>query len=183
MKENISLSLQSIFNHKLRSLLTMLGIIIGIASIITIVSTIKGTNEQIKANLIGAGNNVVTITLSQDDGYYDADYSALPEGVAVCTEDVRASLLDLQGISDASLYRSRTWSDGVFFRNNSYNGKLLGVDSHYFNVYGYSLDKGRAFVKDDFKKQYPQKRCRKCGEPSSNELCKACSFLKELGVE
>ena len=60
MFENIRLSFQGIFSHKVRSLLTMLGIIIGIASIIAIVSTIKGTNEQIKNNLIGAGNNTVT---------------------------------------------------------------------------------------------------------------------------
>ena len=63
MFENIGLSIQGIWNHKLRSLLTMLGIIIGIASIIAIVSTIKGTNEQIKEQLIGAGNNVVTVRL------------------------------------------------------------------------------------------------------------------------
>ena len=47
MFENIRLSFQGIFSHKVRSLLTMLGIIIGIASIIAIVSTIKGTIEQI----------------------------------------------------------------------------------------------------------------------------------------
>ena len=57
MLENIRLSLQGILSHKVRSILTMLGIIIGIAAIIAIVSTIKGTNEQIKNNLIGAGNN------------------------------------------------------------------------------------------------------------------------------
>mgnify|MGYP003412940198 CR=1 FL=1 len=51
MFENIRISLQSIWAHKLRSLLTMLGIIIGIAAIIAIVSTIKGTNETIKKNL------------------------------------------------------------------------------------------------------------------------------------
>ena len=45
--ENIRLAFQGIWGHKMRSFLTMLGIIIGIASIITIVSTIKGTNEQI----------------------------------------------------------------------------------------------------------------------------------------
>ena len=61
MKENIRLAFQGIWGHKLRSILTMLGIIIGIAAIITIVSTIKGTNEQIKENLIGAGNNVVRL--------------------------------------------------------------------------------------------------------------------------
>ena len=57
MIENIRLSFKGILSHKIRSFLTMLGIIIGIAAIIAIVSTIKGTNEQIKNNLIGAGNN------------------------------------------------------------------------------------------------------------------------------
>ncbi|MBR3053259.1 MAG: ABC transporter permease, partial [Firmicutes bacterium] len=55
MSENIRLSFRGIFPHKLRSFLTMLGIIIGIAAIIAIVSTIQGTNEQIKKNLIGSG--------------------------------------------------------------------------------------------------------------------------------
>ena len=71
MIENIRLSFQGIWSHKLRSILTMLGIIIGIAAIITIVSTIKGTNEQIKENLIGAGNNVVTVKLNQSGYPYD----------------------------------------------------------------------------------------------------------------
>ena len=57
MLENIRISLRGIWSHKLRSFLTMLGIIIGIAAIVAIVSTIQGANEQIKNNLIGAGNN------------------------------------------------------------------------------------------------------------------------------
>ena len=32
------------------------------------------------------------------------------------------------------------------------------------------------------KKEYNHGRCNRCGEPSANELCKACSFLEELGV-
>ena len=54
MLENIRLAFRGIWSHKMRSFLTMLGIIIGIASIISIASTIQGTNEQIKHNLIGA---------------------------------------------------------------------------------------------------------------------------------
>ena len=42
MIENIRLAFQGIWGHKMRSVLTMLGIIIGIAAIITIVSTIQG---------------------------------------------------------------------------------------------------------------------------------------------
>ena len=61
MLENIRLAFRGIWSHKMRSFLTMLGIIIGIASIISIASTIQGTNEQIKQNLIGAGNNNVDV--------------------------------------------------------------------------------------------------------------------------
>ena len=70
MLENIRLAFKGIWSHKMRSFLTMLGIIIGIASIISIVSTIRGTNEQIKENLIGAGNNNVDVKLSQGDSEY-----------------------------------------------------------------------------------------------------------------
>ena len=48
MFENIRLAFRGIWTHKLRSFLTMLGIIIGIAAIIAIVSTIEGTKQQIK---------------------------------------------------------------------------------------------------------------------------------------
>ena len=57
MTEHFRMAFDGIWSHKLRSALTMLGVIIGIASIIAISSTIMGTNEQIKQNLIGAGNN------------------------------------------------------------------------------------------------------------------------------
>ena len=85
MIENIRLSFKGILSHKIRSFLTMLGIIIGIAAIIAIVSTIKGTNEQIKNNLIGAGNNTVKIQLSNGDTVCDFSYEAPPSNVAMFT--------------------------------------------------------------------------------------------------
>ena len=76
MLENIRLSFQGVWSHRLRSFLTMLGIIIGIAAIIAIVSTIKGTNEQIKKNLIGSGTNTSTAyrrrKLSSRDGIWNS---------------------------------------------------------------------------------------------------------------
>ena len=43
-------------------------------------------------------------------------------------------------------------------------------------------DKVKEVLKKDFKKEYPQGRCSRCGEPAANDLCKACSFLEELGL-
>ena len=73
MLGNIQQAFQGVWHHKLRSFLTMLGIIIGIAALITIVSTIKGTNDQIKENLVGSGTNVVEVNIHQGD--YQLDLS------------------------------------------------------------------------------------------------------------
>ena len=117
MLENIRLSFQGIWSHKMRSFLTMLGIIIGIAAIIAIVSTIQGTNEQIKENLVGSGENTVTIQLNQGDYAYEMEWNGIPDGVPVISEEVRQQILDLDHVEDASLYTSREGYDAVYHQN------------------------------------------------------------------
>ena len=150
MLENINLAFQGVWSHKLRSFLTMLGIIIGIAAIITIVSTIKGTNEQIKQNLIGAGNNVVDVTLMRDNNQIDFSYNAIPAGVAAITADMRDEIDKLDKVQEASLYHSRSWADGVYVGNSSFNGNIYGGDSHFLSVEGYVVNYGRGFIDSDF---------------------------------
>ena len=99
MLENIRLAFQGVWSHKLRSMLTMLGIIIGIASIISIVSTIQGTNEQIKQNLIGGGNNTVDIELYRaDEKIQVSDYEQAPSGVPTITDDILKEIKDVDGV-------------------------------------------------------------------------------------
>lgn len=150
MFENISLALQGIFSHKLRSLLTMLGIIIGIAAIITIVSTIKGTNEQIKQNLIGSGTDAVNIELYQGEGKMNFSWSDVPEGVPVISKQDVEEILKIEGVSKASTYMEREYSENVFYQNKVFSGSLLGIDENYFDVYNYYVELGRGFQKEDF---------------------------------
>ena len=150
MLENIHLAFEGIWSHKLRSILTMLGIIIGIAAIITIVSTIKGTNEQIKENLIGAGNNVVTVQLNQNGNQYDLSWSPLPDTVRVISEETRQALEDINGAEEVSLYYSRSYADGFFYLDTPFNGNILGVDRHYFSTYGMQIRAGRGFTEKDY---------------------------------
>lgn len=151
MFENIRLAFQGIWGHKMRSVLTMLGIIIGIAAIITIVSTIKGTNEQIKENLIGAGNNVVTVQLNQGGYQYDMTWSGIPAGVRTITEETRKDLEKLSGVEKVSLYCARNYSDLVYYRNTEFNGEVYGIDENYLNVYGYQVKTGRGFTENDYR--------------------------------
>ena len=150
MFENIRLAFQGIWSHKLRSVLTMLGIIIGIAAIITIVSTIEGTNEQIKENLIGAGNNVVTVQLNQDGYPYDMSWSPVPQGVRTITEETRQELSKIRGAQQVSLFTARNYADQVFYQNTQFNGQVYGIDPYFLSVYGYQVKSGRGFTQAEY---------------------------------
>ena len=133
MIENIRLSFQGIWAHKMRSFLTMLGIIIGIASLISIVSTIKGTNEQIKKNLIGEGDNVVDVYLSQGGSEYEMEYQGVPEGVPVITKEQKEKIVDLDEVTNVTCYQVRKYADSVFYQNKTMNGgAVFGSDYRKF---------------------------------------------------
>ena len=149
MLGNIQQAFQGIWHHKLRSFLTMLGIIIGIAAIITIVSTIKGTNDQIKENLIGSGTNAVVVSLHQGDYQMDLSGGQRPDEVSVISEETRQSLEALEGVSVVSLYRQRQWGASVLYKGTEFSGRTLGIDDNYFQVYGYRLCYGRSFREED----------------------------------
>lgn len=137
----------------MRSFLTMLGIIIGIASIISIVSTIKGTNEQIKQNLIGAGNNVVKIQVWDTNGWeYEFQYNGIPDGVPTVSDSVRDKIKELNNVEDVAVYNRRNGNDSyLFYQNTSLSGcETFGVESDYFSIMDYKIKKGRGFVSSDY---------------------------------
>ncbi len=175
MLENINLAFQGVWSHKLRSFLTMLGIIIGIAAIITIVSTIKGTNEQIKQNLIGAGNNVVDVTLMQDNNQIDFSYDSVPDGISMITAEMRDEIDKLDKVRESSLYYSRSWADGVYVGNSSFNGAIYGGDSHFLSVGGYAVNYGRGFIDSDFT------TCRKVALLDANTAQSLFQGLNPIG--
>jgi len=149
MIENLSLAVQGVWSHKLRSFLTMLGVIIGIASIITIVSTINGTNQQIKDNLVGAGTNVVNVVLNNDGYPMDFDYEPIPSDVRQISEETRSALTQIDGVENVSLYRFREYSYGIFYKNYSFTGSTYGIDANYFNVNSMYISEGRNITNDD----------------------------------
>ena len=154
MFENMRLAFQGIWSHKMRSALTMLGIIIGIASILSIVSMMKGTNEQIKQNLIGNGNNIVEVQLCQDDNPIQLDYQSVPNGVSTISEYTRRNLMDIDHVEGVSLYTQRQYSNDVYYQNQSFSGNVNGIDENYLNVYAYQISVGRPFATSDYTRRH-----------------------------
>lgn len=151
MLENIRLSFQGIWAHKMRSFLTMLGIIIGIAAIIAIVSTIKGTSEQIKENLVGSGDNTVQIQLSAGDWpYASGEGSTAPENIPMIDDSIKQDILDVDEVVAVSAYRYGSMYQGINYGSKKLdNITLFGTDLDYFSVMGYVVTKGRLFTERD----------------------------------
>lgn len=154
MIENIRLSFQGIWSHKMRSFLTMLGIIIGIAAIIAIVSTIKGTNEQIKENLIGSGDNTVTVELYQGDWPYEIGYEGIPEGVSVVSKEAVEEMQELENVERVSKFYKRQEYDNIYYQNTTLGGGYLyGIEQDYFASCNYQIQEGRGFDDKDYQEQ------------------------------
>lgn len=151
MVENIRLSFRGIFSHKLRSILTMLGIIIGIAAIIAIVSTIQGTNEQIQKNLIGSGVNNVNVNVTQGDWDYDFS-SGIPDNFPVVSQDKQSRLKEIKNAESVSLFRKRQDYDGVYHLTDSLSGGYtIGIEPNYFETVGLAVTRGRGITENDIK--------------------------------
>ncbi len=154
MLENIRLSFQGIWSHKMRSFLTMLGIIIGIASIISIASTIKGTNEQIKNNLIGSGNNTLSVMIyTQGYDYHIDSWSQAPIGFQQVSEEVCDQIRALDSVENVTRYNERQYSENIYYQNTSLqNASVRGIDTSYFDTVGYAIRTGRNFIESDYEK-------------------------------
>ena len=152
MLENIRLAFKGVWSHKMRSFLTMLGIIIGIAAIIAIVSTIKGNSEQMKRNMIGSGNNTVDVILRQGGYEYTIDsYSQVPSNIPQITQDVLDKILKLDTVEYVSKFNSRFMDDSVFYQNTALSSlKIYGIDNSYFKTCNFGVRSGRWFISDDY---------------------------------
>ena len=152
MFENVRLSLQGILSHKIRSFLTMLGIIIGIAAIIAIVSAIEGTKEMIKKNLIGAGNNTVQIRLMQGDYPFQPEYMQGGENVRVISDSYKERIRNLNEVERCTLYRRREYVSNFYYMNKSLDGiSLVGIDADYLETAGLDVAQGVAFTEKQFR--------------------------------
>ncbi len=156
MFENLRISLSGIWAHKLRSLLTMLGIIIGIAAIIAIVSTIEGTRDQIRNNMIGSGTVDVRLKAGSSDFSTNFNSDLVDNGLTpLLTEKDRKEVEKIPHVKEAGLYRERTFESWdtfrVFYNDVALDSiHLVGVDSHYLSIHGYVVAEGRFFSDSDF---------------------------------
>ena len=140
-KESFKMSISSIFAHKLRSILTMLGIIIGVMSVICVIALGKGSQEQIMSSIKRIGTN--TIEIFPGSGFGDMRSGR----VKTLTRD-DASYLAKQNFLDYSTPNTNT-SGVIIYANKNINGSLRGGGKDSLAVNGITLQSGCTFSADD----------------------------------
>ena len=157
MFDNVRLAFEGIWSHKLRSFLTMLGIIIGIGSIIAIVSSIEGTTQQLKESLIGAGNNNVSIDLYQGDNPYESGFGFMSSGQSppLLTKEQKAAVAETNHVEQVTFFLVQNYVYNIYYGKTAFQGgTVYGIDESYLKTCGYRVHSGRSFVKEDYDKYH-----------------------------
>ncbi|WP_096028274.1 MacB family efflux pump subunit [Campylobacter lanienae] len=139
--ESFVMSVSAIKSHKLRSFLTMLGIIIGIASVICVVALAKGSEQKILANINSMGTNTITLMLGKNFGDRNAkklkDFSI-------------ESYKMLESLSFIDYATPRINSSGLLtYGNKNVDASLRSGSENLLSVSGVSIISGRDFDADD----------------------------------
>ncbi|URJ62569.3 ABC transporter permease [Paenibacillus polymyxa] len=147
LMETIRVSINSLTTNKLRSFLTILGIIIGVAAVIAIMAIGNGSTTRIKAEINKLGNNVLMVApaMTMVDG--EIDYDNTP---SFTWADVEA--LEQKNSIDALMPNIMSNSKATWGRYN-YNATIVGTSASFYKVKKFSFAEGRTFTNDEMDKR------------------------------
>ncbi len=141
LREAFDMSLKALLAHRVRSVLTMLGIIIGIASVVLVVALGTGTQQKVLDNISSLGTSTITVRSGTGFGARDANR-------VQTLKPSDADALALQPYADSvspSVAAPRT----VVYRNTSSEASINGVSGDYFQVHNYVTVTGATFGPED----------------------------------
>lgn len=142
------IALRAIASNKLRSLLTMLGIIIGVASVITMLAIGQGSKASIRTQIAEMGSNMIMIQPGQDKG---------PGGARQDASDMQTlKLKDYETLREQAKYLSAISpsvnASGQFINgNNNTPSTLYGISPDYLTIRQLKIEDGEMFTENDVK--------------------------------
>ena len=142
--DSIKIALSSILAHKLRSALTMLGIIIGVGSIITVVAIGQGGEAMLKSKIAGSGNNLMPIQFKPD---INDEFAMGGFEIPKLTEE---DILEVKQVKDVShVITTNQNSEVLDVNDKKANLNVIGLDNEYFAVNKVKVVKGRTLNESD----------------------------------
>lgn len=157
-QHDIRIAVESILSNKLKSVLTALGIIFGVAAVISMLAIGKGAQQEIldQIKMVGV-NNILISPIVQDksasEGEGNMQLNKFSRGLTLLdVEAIRNSVPSVKRISPEISFNSNIVLNGM-----RYNAKLVGVANDYFGLYNLPMSQGIIF--NDYQEEYGIQVC------------------------
>ncbi|MFU2136481.1 MacB family efflux pump subunit [Gallibacterium anatis] len=180
--EALKMSINAIVAHKLRSLLTMLGIIIGITSVVCVVALGNGSQQKVLQNINSLGTN--TMDIYNGTGFGDRRAESM-QNLTVNDSEALMRQPYIESVTPNS-----SVSGTLTYRNNAFTAQVRGVSEQYFNVKGIQTVAGQLFSGEQVKQnqsiavidQNTQKRIFQDRNPLGQIIMINKKPLKVIGI-
>ncbi len=146
---NLDIALDAIRQNKLRSLLTSLGIIFGVASVIAMLAIGRGAQEEVltQMQLLGTNNVIIEPVVEQKEGEVEDQNLKIKEQKRFSPG---LNLEDMESIQNQIPYVSNVSPEIIFETSfirsgRMRTGKLVGVNRRYFDINNFELEQGTVF--------------------------------------
>ena len=144
-KSTLKIALISLEVNKMRSALTSLGIIIGIAAVIAMMAIGAGTTQKVQDNIESMGSNLLTIrSAAAKTGGISMGIGSKPTLSVKDSETIRLSVRGIDAVAPIMSATKQT-----MYGNQNWSTSIYGVTTDYFHVKNYEIDLGRSFTRDD----------------------------------
>ena len=146
-KSTLKMSLISLKVNKMRSILTSLGIIIGVAAVIIMLSVVTGARQNMEGMFTSMGSNLLTIRSAS------AKAGGVRQGIGsrptLTMKDASSIEKNISGIDAISV--SSTEGKQLTYGNQNWSTTVYGIMPAYFYIKNYEIESGRSFSYDDMK--------------------------------
>ena len=144
-KSTLKIALKSLEVNKMRSALTSLGIIIGVAAVIIMLAIGSGANKKVQANMESMGSNLLTIrSAAAKSGGISLGIGSKP---TLSIKDSEAIKKTARGIEAVAPVMNSTKQ--VMYGNQNWSTSVYGITTAYLHVKNYVIELGRPFTGDD----------------------------------
>lgn len=159
---NLSIASEAVLSNKIRSVLTALGIIFGVAAVIAMMAIGSGAQQEIleQIELVGVNNIVITPIVEQSEGELDETAGSVGTQKGKKNLSLGLNFMDVESIKNMIPGIDMVSPEIVLETEVSRQGfrrtaKLVGVENTYFEISGFELNEGEYFNKEHLKKGVP----------------------------
>src|SRR5688572_20237315 len=141
--ETFRLALLSVWRNALRSFLTLLGIVIGVAAVIAMITIGSGTTEKVRADISKLGSNLLVVRAARPDRSGSTSFT--PRRLEVADVSALAKgLANAKAVSAAAQKQVR-----VVYGAENIAAEVTGTDTDYFIARDWDVPLGRAFTESE----------------------------------